>query len=42
VGACPRRRAVDQSPAGFEVPPPRVEEPVAAPVLAAALVEDEV
>ena len=31
-----------QPPAGFEVPPPRVEEPVAAPVLAAALVEDEV
>jgi hypothetical protein len=28
--------------AGFEVPPPRVEEPVAAPVLAAAQVEDEV
>jgi DNA-directed RNA polymerase subunit beta' len=31
-----------QPPAGFEAPPPRVEEPVAAPVLAAALVEDEV
>ena len=29
-------------PAGFEAPPPRLEEPVAAPVLAAALLEDEV
>ncbi len=30
-----------QPPAGYEVPPPRVEEPVPAPALAAALVDDE-
>ena len=30
-----------QPPAGFEAPPPRVEEPVPAPQLTAALVDDE-
>src|SRR5439155_13631699 len=30
-----------QPPAGFEAPPPRVEEPVPQPVLTAALAEDE-
>jgi DNA-directed RNA polymerase subunit beta' len=30
-----------QPPAGYEAPPPRVEEPVPAPALAAALVDDE-